>query len=550
MKKIVKVFLILVILSGGIASSVNGAEVFMLLSYDGYSRIYRVVTDDVLFKPIGYHFEGSEAVGFYIDAYKDFRLLEVTAVDDLSRKISTTLFRQVFDGSIQEADKGINGDRTHNDEREKLVVGSKGKPVYRSVGAPLSKGPGRRINLRLNERDFVAGECEIVAGKNWYQIPNDSWYQTWHHSAENKNGGRLIFYDCWQAKKLRVVESIWRGQTPGRVTAGKITDLEERQLLRAICDGALRIVPDQRKAQIIARTSDRFSFYFDAGRLMSRGRLVFYTWYADKKGRFHYTNISHATPTAFESLSPDARFVGLGEQKVMVMGSDILADWLKESGIDHERANADLAAFFHESLTPITEIAVYDRAAQTLYFCRYDEQKEALVEAPRPVKLSIAPEKILYDSAGNLLLTVQEKNKPTTPIAVEPDFDLETMIIDTDGIISEFSEEKGVFTKQIIPDQVAGRFIFSRGHSQNLYAIAAGSSEVEHVHAIDLNKEFFMREFVLNAAPDNLLNLSYNEIYLLAKEPQNHLSSLKTEVEGYPDQFVKPKDVFIGYYQR
>jgi hypothetical protein len=550
MKKFVKVFLILAILGGGVLSRVNAAEVFMLLSYDGFSRVYRVVTDDTLFKPIGYHFEASEAVGFYIDAYKDFRLLEINAVDDLPGKISATLFRQVFDGSIQEADNGINGDKTHNDERESLIAGSKGKPVYRCVGAPLSKGPGRKINLRLNERDFVAGECRIVDGKNWYQIPNDSWYQTWHHATESKDSGRLIFYDCWQAKKQRVVESIWRGQTPGRVAAGKITDLEERQLLRAICDGALRIVPYQNEAQIVARSSDRFSFYFDAGRLLSRGRLVFYTWNGDKKGRFHYTNVRHATPTAFESLSSDARFVGLGEQKVMVMGSDILADWLKESGIDHEGASADLAAFFHESLTLVTEIAVYDRAAQTLYRCRYDEQKEALVEPLTPIKLAIAPEKMLYDSAGNLLLTLIEEKKPTTAIAAEPDFDLETMIIETGGIVSEFSEDEGLYTKQIIPDQVVGRFIFSRGYSQSLYAIAAGSSTVEHVCAIDLNKEFFMREFELNAAPDNLLNLSYNEVYLLAKEQQNHLSPLKSEVDGYPDQFVKPKDVFIGYYQR
>jgi hypothetical protein len=154
------------------STATEAAEIFLMLSFRDSGKVFRVKTDYERLRPIGLFFDCDRADGFYIDNLKDFRMLSFKSPESFA-PVKTTLFRQVFDGQISLADSG-GKTSLHQDQRNQLIKGSVARPVYRTVGAPLSCGPGRKISVRPNSGDFAKDELEILPEHNWYQIANSA----------------------------------------------------------------------------------------------------------------------------------------------------------------------------------------------------------------------------------------------------------------------------------------------------------------------------------------------------------------------------------------
>jgi hypothetical protein len=543
MLKIVSTLLILMIFNFAIVA--DASEVFLMLSFKDSSRVYRVVSDEVFMKPLGYFFPAEKNFGMYVDAFKDFRMLKMVENPVKNwQKLDKNMVRQVFDGKISQADRGLKT-RTCSDERIQIFNEASGRPVFRSAGAPFSFGPGKKINLKPDIKNFFPGEIEIIHKKNLYQIPNDSWYQTWHKIPESNS--YAVFYDCWEKAGTGLIESFWRGETPGKVSERRLTDLEEQRLIRAKVDGALQLLPGHEMPFVAFSCEENVSWAFDAGTNYSRGRLVIYSWILNQAGRVLCKNVKEIPPVLFESLDTNKRFIGICQHSLMVMGSDIFRNWLDLCGQKNSGKNADLAAFFNEDDGEIVDIAVFDKNSSELFMFGFNVNN-AEPELLQRIKILFKPEHMVFDHVGNLFMTVLEKQVPVKDVFFAPGMDIETMFFDHNEDKTSYNQDEGYKSKQV-PDKITGQFIFSEAYNQNLYVLRRGEKAPELIRSVYLNKNFFMKTFEILNPPADYREISYQEIANLADKKPNRISHLIDKVPNYPNQFVKPDSVCIAIFR-
>ncbi|MFZ5951878.1 MAG: hypothetical protein ACOYXC_14320 [Candidatus Rifleibacteriota bacterium] len=531
-----------------IPAGASALELFLMLSYQDKGRVYRVKTSNEGLLPTGYLFESEPADGFFVDNYFDFRLL-ITRDSNLYEPENRTLFRQVFDGTVADAENGLQS-MTHQDMRDQLIADSLARPVFRPVGAPLSCGTGRKISVRPDKSNFLPGECEILPDHDWYQIPNGSWYQTWHKISEGERSSYLIHFDEWQKGSVEVIETLWRGVHPAYVTQRPLHQLESSRLLRALTDGSLELVNGYEKSFVAAEKRASYAWAFNPGFNVSKGELLLYSWLADKPGKLRVIGRPGEFQTGFESKEPGQRFVGIAGMKAVVIGTDIMRGWLAEASMQEAArvAECSLAAFHYSWETNLLQIMVYSNSDQKLYRFFYDTQQNRLMGSPEQFVIDMKPDAILFDLSGSFYITAMQQAECLIQKDVEPGYEVETMqLYGLDGV-AEFDEEKGKYVNSTIPEQVRGHIVFSRSYSQNVFWF--GNNRPELIYSADLGKEFLFREFELNRPPLDLLNYDYYQVMTLAGKPGNRLSELKPDVPGYPDQYVKPQKAFLGFYQR
>ncbi|MEW6708247.1 MAG: hypothetical protein AB1403_00330 [Candidatus Riflebacteria bacterium] len=526
----------------------SALELFLMLSYQDKGRVYRVKTSNEGLLPTGYLFESEPAEGFFVDNYFDFRLL-VTKDSNQYVHEKRTLFRQVFDGTIADSENGLQS-MTHQDMRNQLIPDGLAKPVFRTIGASLSGGVGRKITVRPDKNSFLPGECEILPDHDWYQIPNGSWYQTWHQISVGENSSYLIYFDEWQKGSIDVIETIWRGVHPAYVTQRPLHQLESSRLLRAVTDGSLELVNGYEKSFVAAERKASYSWAFNPGFNVSKGEFLLYSWLGDKPGNLRIIGRAGEFPLVLESKEPGQRFVGIAGMKAVVIGTDIVRGWLKESSMQEAAhvAECSLAAFHYSWETNLLQIMVYSNSGQKLYRFFYDIEQARLSGQAEQFVIDLKPDAMLFDLSGSFYLTTMQQSECLIQKDVEPGYEVETMLFDGLEGVADFDEEKGKFVNPTIPEQVKGKIVFSRGYSQNVYWF--GNNRPELIYSADLGKEFFFREFELNRPPLELLNYDYYQVLTLAGKPGNRLSELKSDVPGYPDQYARPQKAFLGFYQR
>ena len=531
------------------SSGVQAAEVFLMLSFKDYGKVYRVKTDYEELRPVGFFFSCKPCDGFFIDNFKDFRMLSGMSGEKFVPS-NRSLFRQVFDGDIKEADYG-QGTSQHQDQRENLVKDSYAKPVYRPVGAPLSAGTGRKISLRPRETDFAEGEVDIFPEHNWYQIPNSSWYQTWIKDGDFQDSGNLVYFDEWQKGEVEVIESIWRGEQPTYVAQRVIEKLAQRRLFRAVTDGSLEMLGNFPKGVIVSEGRDNYAWSFNPGFNFSKGELLLYSWSDENPGKLSIVGGRGTYPLLLESKSPKQRFVSFAGSGAIVVGTDILRDWLTEAGMAEESllAECSQASFCQKWSENEIMVFVYSEPDRSLYFFNFDFAARKLVGQVKKVALQVSPDCIFADIAGNLLISYLEQIPPEYNAEVEPQFDVETVEFQNVDHL-EFDETQGKFVDQSLPPEINGRMVFSKGYRQSLYVVRKGFEVPEFVKEVDLGRKYFYREFILKKPSLDLLSSSYSQVIELARKPENKLTEMKSDVPGFPDQFEKPEKVFIGFFQQ
>lgn len=147
------------------------------------------------------------------------------------------LLRQVFDGPALKADWGWHS-ISHSDGRSAFGADEALKPIFRSIGAPHSTGPGLRWAGEPPVPQFGVTVCE---GKPWYAIPNGSWYQQCEpRSATGLNTVSFpVFHD-----RLEVREHLWRNLVwrEGALMASppmQIGRFQQLRLTRFVLNGCL-----------------------------------------------------------------------------------------------------------------------------------------------------------------------------------------------------------------------------------------------------------------------------------------------------------------------
>lgn len=529
------------------ANSASAIEIYMMLSFAESGRVYRVKTDYESYKPIGFYFSATPAEGFYIDNYRDFRMLHLGNSGETA-SANESIFRQVFDGPIAKADFGGQASQ-HQDQRNQIIADSIARPVYRTVGAPLSSGPGRKINLRLSDRYFAEGEVDIQQDKSWYQIPNGSWYQTWIPKSNPSDGSFLIYFDEWQKAKKEIEETIWRGEPPAFAIKHNVHQIESRQLLRAITDGSFQILPDHKHSFIAASKTENFAWAFNPGSIIGKGELAIYSWNENDKGRLTFPVSRFKYPVLIESRDAKNRWVGFGCNHLFILGNDIFKSWLNLAGSDCKTVESSLVCLFPVIDENLTHISFFNKSDRTIYTFCYDEAKKSIKNEFSRFQLKFDPDAMIADPRGNLIISAFAEAPLNTPIDLQPGLDVETMQLDVSEDLAEFDEEKGRYVNHKMPAKVSGRMVFSRGYLQKIFAIMRDDPELYLINSVELNKQFFYRDFTLFEPDPELLNLNYNEVLALAGKTGNVLSELKENVPGFPDQFEKPKKVFLGFFQ-
>lgn len=546
--KIWSFFILSAILLILLSPPVNAREVFLYLGFSEIGKVYRVVTDYEMRRPVGYFFDATPVEAFYVDKFKDFRMLRLGEEHEQGM-IDMKLSRQVFDGSIADADLG-NGTLQHDDQREVLIKGSKAVPVYRSPGAPLSCNTGKKIPYTPDLKEFCPGEVKVFSGKKWYEIPNGSWYQTWNTIAEPKGSSYLIFYDQWNRFTAEVVESFWRGEKPGLVMEEKSGAIEKRKLLRATINGAMEVIAEFDRPVVVAENREKFSWYFDPGDSLGKGNLVFYSWFGAKAGKMTINGEQSSFKIQDESRCDKIRFPWAGAGRGLVVGCDVVEKWLKKSGNENsQRIDCTLASFYVAKAMNSLSVAVYSSNNSSLYEFRFEQMKLGSPSLIRKTELMFTPDALFYDMGGNLLMAAHEQEENTFFPDLEPGYGVETIRFDSSTSPGGFSDSGEKLVNPVVPAKLSGKIVFSKGFRESVYVLERDEPSVKFLNSVRLNKEYFYREFKLNNPPQDVFSTGYAEILLLARKPGNSLSKLQKNAPGFPDEHVKPEKVFLGFFQ-
>ncbi|MGM0599826.1 MAG: hypothetical protein ACQETH_08440 [Candidatus Rifleibacteriota bacterium] len=524
-----------------VTSFAHASEVFLMLVNKNKGKVYRMKTDNQVRRPLGYFFACDAADDFYIDNFKDFRMLRCEQTE-FSNKCESSIFRQVNDSEIKNKKLLI-----HNDQRNQLIEGSLAMPVFCHRSYPLGAGPGVPVKAEIALNSIAENILQTIDNKQWYRIPNGSWYRTWLKPQHNEDG-YLVYYDEWREQPLEIKESFWRGEFPGKAVERGVFELSSKSLFRIAVNENLQINPQFPSKFTVARTNERFSSFFKPGKNLNKGELLLYSWEKNEPGKFEVIGSDDNFSKAFESISSHKRFAAIGHKKIFVIGSDILKKWLYEAGIDNEKAESTLACFKEGADGKSVLVAVYSEPDSTLFKFRYNEELNVLDPNVVSIKLDLKPDAISFDKNANLLVAAVEENEVEFFKNVQPGYEVETTYFNSEVPLGKFSEEKNAYVDVNIPEALDGGFIFSQGYHENLYLVDKNTSKFSLLHSINLKKNYFCREFTLYNASEKVLGMDYEELMKVARKSGNYLSEIKTEVPDFPDQFKKPEKVFIATF--
>ena len=106
-------------------TSAFSEEVFMDVNFEETNEIYRIKTFNEDTNPVGWIFSTElKVLGYYIDAICNHRFIyENTEPEEDFKPSSNFIYRQVFDGSLSEADMGRAGHQACLDSRDKIIPG-------------------------------------------------------------------------------------------------------------------------------------------------------------------------------------------------------------------------------------------------------------------------------------------------------------------------------------------------------------------------------------------------------------------------------------------
>ncbi len=552
MRKLFKrLFAAAVLFSSAVCAPAGALESYLYLGYEESGRVYRLTTTDQNQLPTGYVFACEpDVAAFIVDKLRNFRFIKTAQAGDF-KKAHGYIYRQVFDDIAEDADRGSGGYAQHQDQRSELIPDSAGKPVFRPAGAPFSAGTGLVVTEGVAAASLEDGECEKVADRKWFRIPNGSWYQTWFNVAGRPESSLKIFYDCWEERDYSCHETIWRGSTPGQVHDRIVAAGVERRFIRAMTDGAMELLDENRQVSELLKQGG-FSVFHDSSTGTGEGNLLVHTWAGKDAGRFFVNGESCNDQPAIVSQSTDRRFVAMNtsgtSNRLYVIGNDVLRSWLKGSKYDAPEAECTAAVSTTLESGQKTGIFVYSAPQKIIYCFVKDETLPGNFALKHTITADFAVLAMHADPQGNLYLASIER----VPAALEKSDDFAAgfeslQIADEQSLMSSGKlSEDDVKTAMSVKHDLSGSIIFSQAGYAVLYVVGDGQTQPVALGSVFLDKTFFARDFTFRNTSLQDLRVNAVELLKIAEKPGNSLAEVRGNVPGFPDQFRQPAKLFIS----
>jgi len=504
------------------------ADVYTLFNYHNSSVVYRLDSTQGSEQFSAKIITTQPAMAMHID--KNNRLKISHKKQGAYNSTPRRLYRQVFDGLPVFADFGVQGFSQHQDQRDSVLPGHSGRPVFRSRGAPFSPGPGFMVSQQVAQQNIMSGETKVFSGRNWYEIPNSSWYQTWIPAGISGHPSYLICYDCWQERPGSIYDSVWNGIEDKMVEEMPVADVYDYRLLRATVDGAMEIVSGASEPAIILSLPVSQAICHKQEEASGQVETLVYSWYANAAGAIFSGTLTHNCQIVAESKHARKRFPLLyNGNRLLVMGTDILRSWLQAAGLSAADSECTLCAIVPDADRGHA-LFVYSAPDNLLYrfYLRnnntVDYHKISVTEPPVP------PVAMAVDQTGSLLLGAfsvwpQTMSGP------------ENILMSVEAVNHRSATSDA---KSFVGDLILAQNVYF-----NIFRATAQQPEPSWQSRHVMGRHFYQCEFVLSEKPQKLPN-DVRELIKLAGQQGNRLGVVRrTEEHEHPGQFIMPGQVFM-----
>jgi hypothetical protein len=527
MNNYTRLLLILLLLFGPPAA--RAEDVYVLFNYPEKSEGHLVYARFGPSSPYGRIFSAPPASDFYIDEQGRFRLLYTRRANTF-KTADKSLFRQVFDGLPVLADSGTQGYAQHQDQRDTLIAGHSGRPVFRSRGAAFSPGPGFMVSLAVAMPGLENGEIDILPDKNWYELPNASWYQTWFKKVDNGHSSYMIYYDCWEQRDVVFYDAVWSGFPVEKTDAVKVGSVYDYRLRRAIVDGAMELIANRPQPEVVLNLTSQIALCRNY-ELNVQPVTAIYSWYNNAPGKVSTLGWAPDLKMAEESRHQSRRFpMQLGSDRLLVMGTDILHAWLRAGGLPPVGSECSLCAGVPAG-PGRHAILVYSAPDNAIYrFYLNDENVVDFKQIGR-FKPAFAPVSMTGDDEGNLLTgsfstSPAEMNSPESLL----------MSVEAIDLLPSSSDD----------NTTRGTILLAQQYYFNLYRLSPENGETVWLSRINVGRHLYQCDFSI-AQQAQALTSDVRELLRLAQQPGNHLSlPVRLDEERQPGQFIMPDQVLLA----
>ncbi len=544
-RKIAGLTLLLTLFSG-FFNSLAATEAYLLINYADSAKVYRIATNNEYFLPLGYAFACSPAKTFFVDPSKNYRLGQL-AEETSFKAAPGYLFRQVMDKNIDG-----NSYSQHQDQRNRIAPEQEATLVYRPTGAPFSAGPGKKAGESVAMASMLDDEHPAKPGKQWYQIPNGSWYQTWNRINNNGKNTYELLFDTVEERKVNYLEEYWRGHVPGRALKGSFGYLTEKRLLRAKVDASMELINGDNKVHEILKLRGMAVAHTFSQR-PGESDVYLYTWNGNSSGRLFVNNAPAKLQLKVESRDKTNRFCVISYDKarnpvIRILGSDVINSLLKQKNMMGEKPVCTKLASHFDYNTDKTTIYAFSTNNVTLFKIVLDEAKNGEPCEIEKITLPFTPASMVCDQNGKLFVVALE--------TVPEDFSSrENLIKGFEALNVESSkDEKNELSEAEIEAQIAitrnisGQIIFSRSHFASLFTLEPESQEFIRGYQVFLDKDYSSCDFFLKNASNKHLIEGIEKILATGQKPGNSIGKVKAGAAGFPDQFVKPDGLLTAVY--
>ena len=548
-------------------SPVFSDEVCVGFNFEKSHEIYRVKTDNESVNPVGWFLTTENQIrGYYIDEIKNHRF--IYKQEETEEKFETSegcLYRQVFDGAVEKSDLGRLGHQTCFDARDKLVPGENGKNVYRTTSVVFSGGPGDKTDESKAKENLFPKECEIIENKNWYAIPNGSWYQTWFPISSGTNVSYDIYYDRWEEKKNVYLEEVWRGDSLYKAFDRQVGNIPLKRLLRAKVDGSLEEI-DNGKLNSILEIPYKTSFYMLPGGYNKESKIGCYYWCNNNKGNFSIEGANIEVEPIFESSEPESRFICYGTaitglRKYYILGTDVLKQWLKQYSFPIDKCECSKVAFVSLENSFKSMIFVYSEPESCIYRFIIDEDNDINVGLPKKIKIDFNVAAMVVSQKGSLYLI------PEVEVKAKPDIDnLDGIEMESCAVIKTDKEFPGLNSNEgdsnhnesfeerakmlsLLSCNADCNLILSRAYYQKFYELPFGSDVVNKLeYEMFLGKEYYSCKISFKNIRMSKLDAKLDVLLEESKKPGNQVSQIEDKVPGYDNTLRIPESCYLAVF--
>jgi|GEM_PF-7103631 len=514
-----------------VAQSSRRGECYLLIGTGIKSGIYRLNNPSGETVPMGFLFDPGEVRDFAVGPERDFHLF-FERVDPNYTVYEGNLLRQVFDGTVARANWGFHSVE-HFDGRGRFGADETRKPVFRPIGASHSPGPGILASQPLVS-PLPPGDV-LFPGKNWFAIPNKSWYQTWNPLPASGSHGYSyqIFYDHLELRRREWIEAFWHGNLRGETEEKFLGEIFQERLKRLMLNGCLDACGNGGGSMVFEDADPISSIFWVPPSLDKPARTYCYGAFP---GRESYCLHCDGGPTigtiVAESSAEKARWIGAcrknsQEDWIYILGSDVFEEWIaKLESLPQPLFDIDLVAVSPKDDGTGAVIFAYDRSQGKIFRFNRDETTTSVPFAEPVISFNIQNnlDDMKADREGNLYYACQERIPSYPPSGFTFHQDL-VAIFDDGPVQTGFRQ---------------GRLIFAQSIYETVYVIKPKSQKAMKLGEILLGKSFYAHAFKIPAEKEGVFAASAADFPQLLEKSGGTYLNWSQQVAEFPETYMPP----------